>query len=557
MVDVLVVVSLALLAIVILLLIVLIRRPVSDTGPVATRLDAIERGQAKAEQTVRDELGQNRLESSGQAQLLRQEVVASVKGGLDSMLKTIGEMRSEATESIGRSRDEITKALNEFKLATVSGVSAAAEVQRTQLDGFATRLTDLATAVKGGLDSLLKSTSAMRSEAADSIGRSRDEIAKSLDDFKRAVVEGVSAASQLQREQLEAFGNRLGALSTALELKLEALRAQVDQKLKDIQEDNTKKLDLMRQTVDEKLEGTLEKRLGESFKLVSDRLESVHKGLGEMQALASGVGDLKKVLTNVKTRGTWGEVQLGNLLEDMLTPDQFGKNVATKPGTNERVEFAIKLPGRDNNPDEPVWLPIDAKFPREDYERLVEAAERADAAQVADAIGALEGSIRASAKDIAEKYLNPPRTTDFGILFLPTEGLFAEVLRCLGLADSLQREFRVTIAGPTTLAAMLNALRMGFRTLAIEKRSSEVWTVLGAVKAEFGKFGQIVEKVKKKLDEASNTIDDASRRTRVMERKLRDVEELPAIDAEQVLGLASADGLKTPPLDDAAELNEA
>jgi DNA recombination protein RmuC len=284
----------------------------------------------------------------------------------------------------------------------------------------------------------------------------------------------------------------------------------------------------MRKTVEEKLEGTLERRLGESFKLVSDRLEQVHKGLGEMQSLANGVGDLKKVLSNVRVRGTWGEMQLGNLLEQILAPSQYDKNVATKADSADRVEFAVKLPGRDDADGQVVWLPIDAKFPKEDYERLVEASERADAAAVEAASGQLEVRIRAEAKAIRDKYLDPPRTTDFGILYLATEGLYAEALRRPGLFESLQRDYRVNIAGPTTLAALLNSLQMGFRTLAIQKRSGEVWTLLGAVKTEFRKFGDVIEKVQKKIQEAGNAIESAQVRSRAIERKLKKVEELPA-----------------------------
>jgi DNA recombination protein RmuC len=271
---------------------------------------------------------------------------------------------------------------------------------------------------------------------------------------------------------------------------------------------------------------------------VSDRLEQVHRGLGEMQTLAAGVGDLKKVLTNVKTRGTWGEVQLEALLEQLLTPDQYAKNVATIPKSGDRVEFAIKLPGRQD-PDGtavPVWLPIDAKFPREDYERLIDAQERADPVAVEDASRALEGRIRTEARTIAEKYVSPPHTTDFALLFLPTEGLYAEILRRPGLTDMLQRDYRVTIAGPTTLTALLNSLQMGFRTLAIEKRSSEVWQVLGAVKTEFGKFGDVLAKTKSQLETVTRSIEAAETRTRMMNRKLRDVEALPGDEASGFLG---------------------
>ena len=291
----------------------------------------------------------------------------------------------------------------------------------------------------------------------------------------------------------------------------------------------------MRHTVDEKLQGTLDRRLGESFKLVSDRLEQVHKGLGEMQSLASGVGDLKRVLTNVKTRGTWGEIQLGNLLEQILTADQFVRNVKTKPAGNQLVEFAIKLPGTEENDGKVVWLPIDAKFPKEDYDRLVDAAERSDAIGVEQAAKDLESAVRLQARNIRDRYISPPHTTDFGLLYLPTEGLYAEVLRRPSLVESLQREHRVVIVGPTTLAALLNSLQMGFRTLAVQKRSSEVWKVLGSVKTQFEKFGDLLEKVKNKLDETGNTIDQAVQRSRQIHKKLRDVESLAPDDAPALL----------------------
>ncbi|MDF2570456.1 MAG: RmuC family protein [Sporomusa sp.] len=324
------------------------------------------------------------------------------------------------------------------------------------------------------------------------------------------------------------------------EQKLDKLRETVEIKLMAIQSDNTKKLDEMRLTVDEKLHATLEKRLGESFQLVNERLEQVHKGLGEMQQLASGVGDLKKVLSNIKTRGIWGEMQLASLLEQVLTPEQYAVNVATKRGSQDRVEFAIKLPGKDSN-DTAVWLPIDAKFPMEDYQRLIEAQEQANAELAAAAAASLETRIRHEAKTIKEKYMDPPNTTDFAIMFLPVEGLYAEVLRRPGLCDSLQREYRISITGPTTLAALLNSLQMGFRTLAIEKRSSEVWALLGAVKTEFGKFGDVLTKTKEKLDQASKQLDAAAVRTRAIERKLKDVELLPAPEAIKVLGQYNGD----------------
>lgn len=341
-----------------------------------------------------------------------------------------------------------------------------------------------------------------------------------------------------QAESLKQFGELLtGQLHQVLRRNtegLESLRQSVETKLSSIQADNNQKLEQMRQTVDEKLHSTLEQRLGESFKLVSERLEQVHNGLGEMRSLASGVGDLKKVLSNVKIRGTWGEVQLGALLEQILSPEQYAKNVATRPNSAERVDFAIKLPGRDAN-GSTVWLPIDAKFPSEDHQKLIAAQELGDLAAMEEAAKALENRIKAEAKSIRDKYLQPPHTTDFGLLFLSTEGLYAEAIRRPGLFDWLQRECRVTLVSPTTLTAILNSLQMGFRTLAIEKRSSEVWMVLGAVKAEFGKFGEVLAKTKKKLDEARNTIDAAEVRSRAIDRQLRQVEALPTEESALLL----------------------
>lgn len=329
---------------------------------------------------------------------------------------------------------------------------------------------------------------------------------------------------------------RLDELSKSNDVRMEKVRETVDKRLEDIQKDSSEKLEKMRETVDEKLHATLEKRLGESFKLVSERLDLVHKGLGEMQTLATGVGDLKKVLQNVKTRGTWGEVQLGNLLDEMMTTEQYEKNVATKKDSNDRVEFAIKIPAKDEKIKH-IWLPIDAKFPLEDFQSLIDAEEKNDPILIDKLSKALENRIKSEAKDIRDKYLDPPYTTDFGILFLPIESLYAEVLRRPGLSDTLQREYKVIITGPTTIAAILNSLQMGFRTLAIEKRSSEVWSVLGAIKKEFTTFGDLLDKTHKKLQEASNTIDDASKKSRTIERKLNKVQELPASEVVATLPL--------------------
>ncbi|NCQ18175.1 MAG: DNA recombination protein RmuC [Ignavibacteria bacterium] len=357
--------------------------------------------------------------------------------------------------------------------------------------------------------------------------RNREETGLQQRNLREEVFSSFKKFEDSLFHQFTTFSERLEKLTQMNDKKFEELKEKVEQKLQQLQENNSLKLEEMRVTVDEKLHATLEKRLGESFKLVSDRLEQVHKGLGEMQTLAVGVGDLKKVLTNVKSRGTWGEIQLENLIDQLLTPEQYAKNIATKKGSNDRVEFAIKMPGRGTDKNEVLWLPIDAKFPMEDYQRLQIAQDAVDLAAIEEASKALENRIKGEAKTIFDKYLDPPNTTDFALMFLPVEGLFAEVLRRPGLIEKIQTEYKVVLTGPTTLTAILNSLQMGFRSLVIEKRSSDVWNLLGAVKTEFGKFGDILEKTQKKLAEASNTIDDASKRSRAIERRLRDVQELP------------------------------
>ncbi|MBB3225058.1 DNA recombination protein RmuC [Pseudoduganella umbonata] len=383
------------------------------------------------------------------------------------------------------------------------------------------------------------------------------DIGERLERVEREVRMQLQATAQAQRQemshtlaqahaatvqQLDGMRRQIEVLTESNARRMAEVRATLETRIRDLQADNGARLEEMRQTVDEKLHATLESRLTESFRQVSDRLERVHQGLGEMQQLALGVGDLKRVLTNVKTRGTWGEVQLEMLLEQVLTPDQYAKNVETVAGTNARVEFALKLPGqKEGGP--PVWMPIDAKFPKEQYERLLEAAERADADGVALAGRELERAVRSEAKTIADKYVCPPQTTDFAILFLPTEGLYAEVMRRPGLADELQRVNRISIAGPSTLTALLNSLQMGFRTLALEKRSSEVWQVLGAVKTEFGKFGDVLAATKTTLERAAKNIETAEVRSRQMARKLKSVEALPAEAAELLLGRQADIGL--------------
>jgi len=426
------------------------------------------------------------------------------------------ELRAQVQASGQGTRQEISGNLAQFQQTLAAQMTSVATIQNNQIDGFAQQLAKL-----------------------------NEANAQQLEGMRLAMVQQAQAGREEQAASLKRFGDTLNqslaALTESNAQRLLEVRATLESKIRELQNDNGLRLEEMRKTVDEKLHATLEQRLGESFKLVSDRLEKVHQGLGEMQQLAIGVGDLKRVLTNVKTRGTWGEVQLEMLLEQMLTVDQYAKNVETIPGTGARVEFAIKLPGQEEG-QVPVWMPIDAKFPKEQYERLVEAAEHADAEGVAAAGRELEKVVRNEAKTIAEKYLSPPLTTDFAILFLPTEGLYAEVMRRPGLADELQRSCRVSIAGPSTLSALLNSLQMGFRTLALEKRSSEVWQVLGAVKTEFGKFGEVLAATKSTLERAARNIEQAEVRTRQMSRKLKSVEALPNEAARVLLGTAVDDG---------------
>jgi DNA recombination protein RmuC len=424
------------------------------------------------------------------------------------------ELRGEMAESGRAARAEATSGLAQFQQTLAHQLTGIATLQNAKIDGF-----------------------------GQSLGKLTESNTAQIEAMRHNLQLQAQTAREEQGGALKRFGDtlnqQLSQLSESIDRRFSEVRATLEQKLKDIETNNATKLEEMRRTVDEKLHATLEQRLGESFKLVSDRLEQVHRGLGEMQTLAAGVGDLKKVLTNVKTRGTWGEVQLEALLDQMLTVDQYAKNVATVPGSSERVEFAIRLPGRGNDPvsgeSRPVWLPIDAKFPREDYERLIVAQENADPIAVEEASRALETRIKNEARTIRDKYIAPPHTTDFALLYLPTEGLYAEVLRRPGLTDILQRDYRVTIAGPTTLSALLNSLQMGFRTLAIEQRSSEVWQVLGAVKTEFGKFGDVLAKTKAQLETVTRSIELAETRTRVMNKKLRDVEALPDERATGVL----------------------
>ena len=468
-------------------------------------------------------------------------------------------------------RDEVNLSLKNFNDSVLKTMTQLSDAQTREMEAFSTQFQKLTetnegklTAVREVLEQRLAAIQEDNSNKLDQMRLGtinankdmRDEVNLSLKNFNDSVLKTMTQLSDAQTREMETFSTQLGILTESNQARLETLKMAVEAKLQSLQEDNAKQLDQMRATVDEKLQGTLEKRLGESFRQVSERLEQVSKGLGEMQSLATGVGDLKRVLTNVKARGTWGEVQLGNLLEQVLSPEQYEANVAPKGGP-ERVEFAVKLPGRTGNVDEVVWLPIDAKWPAEDYQRLTDAQERADAAAAEAAILQLELRIKQCAKDISERYLNPPQTTDFGILFLPTEGLFAEVIRRTALVEILQTKYRVIVAGPTTLWSILSSLQMGFKTLAIQKRSSEVWTLLAAVKSEWSKYGAVLTKVQKKLQEASNTMEDANRRNRAVGRKLRDVQELPSNEAAGLLLLDSALNIEADDETESESLTEA
>lgn len=478
----------------VLQLLTLRRRVAVDLGPVQVELAALKEADARIQQVLRDEIKASRDEAATEARGSRLEVANTLRSTGDTLAARFEDLRKIVDERLRGMQEEVGKRLD-----------------------------------------------AIRTETSESDAKARAELGAALKATSDTQVATLLALMESIRLQLAAFNVEIQTLTAANQLRGEELKGAVEQRLKDLQEDNGKQLELMRVTVDEKLQGTLEKRLGESFKLVSDRLEQVTHGLGAMQALAAGVGDLKKVLTNVKTRGTWGEVQLGALLEQVLSPNQYEANVSPKDN-GDRVEFAVKMPGRSGDIDEVVWLPIDAKFPVEDYQRLSDAQEAGDLPAMEIAAAQLELRIKQCAKDISDKYVEPPRTTDFGILFLPTEGLFAEVIRRRGLVEHLQQKYRIVIAGPTTLWSILTSLQMGFRTLAIQRQSSEVWRLLGAIKTEWGKYGEVLDKVRKQLETVSRTVESAGTRTRAIDRKLRGVEELPTADAALLLKMpASSD----------------
>jgi DNA recombination protein RmuC len=472
-----------------------------DMAPLAARVESAGGALERQERFIREEAARVREETGKEAREQRKEILEAFKSLSDSVARELQVFAKQQKEQA----DTFSLAQKDLLQSILNQIQYAGKVQKEQAEGFSATQ-------KAQLESMLRQI----------------QVAAGM---QKEQTEAFSAA---QKAQLESMSGTLQKLSETNEKKSEALRVTVEARLSAIQSDNAAQLEKMRMTVDEKLQGTLEKRLGDSFKQVSERLEMVHKGLGEMQTLATGVGDLKKVLTNVKTRGTWGEVQLGALLDQVLSPDQFAANVAVKGG-GERVEYAIRLPGQGPEKDGAVWLPVDAKFPVEDYIRLVEAYDSGEADKVEAAGRQLEARVKLCAADISKKYISPPDTTDFAVLFLPVEGLFAEVLRRTGLAEAVQREHRVVIAGPTTLWSILNSLQMGFRTLAIQKRSSEVWNLLGAVKTEWSRYGDVLEAAQKKLHQAVETIEKAKARSRAVGRKLRDVQELPEEEARALL----------------------
>lgn len=526
---------LVLVALVIVLQIIALRRqqpatPEQPEDTITPALDRLERELAKLPIAYREEAAHSRKESADLA----------------------AQARDEHTRTAKSQREELSAKFDAFSLQVKNNVADLGTHQQRSLKEFADRLEKLTTtteqksdafreSVEKKMDQVQNANTQHREEQVKASKSQREELSAKFDAFGLQVKNNITDLGTHQQRSLKEFAERLEKLNTTTEQKADALRLAIEKKLDQLQQSNEEKLEKMRQTVDEKLHKTLESRLGESFKIVSERLEKVHRGLGEMQELATGVGDLKRVMTNVKTRGTWGEVLLGNLLEQVLTAEQYEANCKVKPRSEERVEYAVKLPGPEEDAGSCVYLPIDAKFPKETYERIVAAAENADVAALEQASKELEQLVMGFARDIRDKYIAPPHTTDFAILFVPTEGLYAELVRRPGLVEKLQRDCRVNLAGPTTLLALLNALQMGFRTLAIQKRSGEVWKLLGGVKTEFARFEDWIAAVQKKLHSASKEMDKAAVRTKQIHRKLAKVQELPTGDVTTPLVTLLAD----------------
>ncbi|MEW6417545.1 MAG: DNA recombination protein RmuC [Nitrospirota bacterium] len=497
---------------VILLLVLLRHSPNTKLLQFETHLESFEKNQEKTERTLREEIARHREETAYSSKHLREET---------------------------------SKSLASFSDSLVNSMTNIANLQKDQLDIFSKQLTALTTSNEDKLTKMTQATEEklrmLQEQLNFNAKDNRDELSKSLKSFEEKFTSNVNEFNELQKQKFDVLTNKQTELIQSTEMKLDKMKETIETKLKLIQDDNNEKLEKMRETVDEKLHKTLEERLSQSFKIVSERLELVHKGLGEMQNLAVGVGDLKKVLSNVKTRGILGEIQLGNILEQLLTTEQYATNVATKKGSRDNVEFAIKLPGKDDS-GEYVYLPIDSKFPVEDYHVLMNAYEHGDATNIENAAKLFENKIKNFAKDIRDKYIDPPYTTDFGIMFLPIEGLYAEVVRRTSLIEILQRDFKIIITGPTTLAAILNSLQMGFKTLAIEKRSSEVWKILGAVKTEFERFGVVLKKAREKIDQAGSEIDElVGTRTRQIQRRLKNVQELPLQESKLYISDRTSD----------------
>ena len=447
------------------------------------------------------------------------EEIEALNRKSEELEKGLNRIESQIRDEAERNRDSIDKKEKESRMELLQTLQSFGKITGEKIETVSRMIDEK---MGNMTDKIIQMDKDNRKGLGDSLGS-----------FETRFSENVKSFNDLQHEKFGDLSLKQEQMILTTEKKLDSVRETMEKKIRDLQNQNDAKLEEMRKTVDEKLHQTLETRLGESFKQVSERLEQVHKGLGEMQTLAAGVGDLKKALSNVKVRGILGEYQLESLLEQFLSPEQYAKNISTRPGSNERVEYAVCMPG-NNEGERTIWLPIDAKFPTEDYIKLTEAYESGNLSEIEEYKKLLINRVKASAKDIRGKYIEPPYTTDFGIMFLPFEGLYAEVLR-LGVFETIQRDYKVTIVGPTTLSAFLNSLQMGFRTLAIQRRSSEVWEVLGAVKTEFGKFGDILEKTKKKLNEATDVIDSAGVRSRAIERKLRNVQELPQTETERIL----------------------
>jgi DNA recombination protein RmuC len=498
------------------------------------RLGQMTTGPALAEvnELLRGEVDRILQFGDGQSRGLREEIGGMMRGFQDSTLTAFRELG-----------DALAGRMNEFGIRMDAGVKTIDEralLMGNKLDQDIAHMGEEANRARDALRQIIETKlDDAATKNALTAKESRQEVIANFQHLGGVVTDTLGQLGLQQKERLDNVGLALGRLTETQERAQDALRQSVEQRLDAIRSENAVKLEEMRKTVDEKLQSTLEARLGESFNRVVEQLERVHKGIGEMQSLAAGVGDLKKVLSNVRVRGTFGELQLGTLLEQFLSPEQYLKNAQIKENSQERIEFAIRLPGRDTDGD--VLLPVDAKFPHEDYERLLSAAEVGDLEAVAEASKALENRIRACAKMIRDKYIAPPRTTDFAILFLPTESLYAEVLRRPGLFESIQREYHVTLTGPTTFTALLNALQMGFRSLAIEKRTSEVWKILGAVRNEFGKYNDVVDRLAKQLNTAAKSVESLGIRTRAMSRQLRDVEVLPEHSSQILLAAEAAD----------------